>query len=494
MNILQHMLHSMQSNPLVVQLPPRMTDAQLYEKLRIQPITPEAVAEIPLEQRQVLVPVFKQIFVPTPQTLKIAAHVQDMLYTGLHHRDPREEKNRRFLFESGNEKGRALQDARWWSSYASGAVIEGITGTGKSHVIDAFLRMHRQVIEHGPNEQAGWKSFKQLVWLKVHMPSDGTRGGFLQGAFLELDKALGENYSDQYKGSSWTVEKRLVVFLHLLAVHRCGLLIIEEAQERNLAVSEYGSEFLTFFLRLLNWGVPTLLIGNPLAFRLLRTFSQDVDRFSEGGWYEMHPTLNPTDNIWKNHWIPSLWLPTLLEEPDEPYRPFSEHPLDQTLEGFVWRRTAAVPRYVCRLRRAVQMHALRSGQQRITAELVDTVYRTSELMKPVWSRIEAFVRRDVSALAAYVDIPADTYRALWAADAASSAGAALSPSSERAPVKVGNGSGPAQAAPTDVPAKRPSPARRSKSASDTNPSEMRSRELRERQLAGMRSASGLQSQ
>ena len=494
MNVLQQMLHSMQTNPLLAQLPARMSDKQLYENLRTQPITPEAVAEIPLDLRQSLVPVFKQIFVPTPQTLKIAAHVQDMLYTGLHHRDPREENNRRFLFDSGNEKGRAIQDARWWASYASGSVIQGITGTGKSHVVDAFLRMHRQVIEHGPNEQAGWKSFKQLVWLKVHMPSDGTRGGFLQGAFLELDKALGENYSDQYKGTSWTVEKRLVVFLHLLAVHRCGLLIIEEAQERNLAVSEYGPDFQTFFLRLLNWGVPTLLIGNSLAFEPLRTFSQDIDRFSEGGWYEIHPTLSHTDAHWKNLWIPSLWLPTLLDEPDEPYRKFSEDPLDQTLEGFIWRRTAAVPRYVCRLRRAVQMHALLSGARRVTAEMVDMVYRTSETMTPLHPRIEAFVRRDASALAKYVDIPTSTYTALWAADAAVAAGGTVSPSSDGQPGRTAEEPGQPQTVPTKAKATRAPRKGMGKPGSELSPSDIRSPEWRQKQLAGMRAASGLSSQ
>ena len=491
MNHLQQTLHAMQSNPLVAQLPPRMSDAQLYESLRISPITPEDVATIPLDQRLQLVPVFKQIFVPTPQTLKIAAQIQDMLYTGLHHRDPREETNRRFLFDSGNVKGRAIQDVHWWASHASGSVIEGITGTGKSHVIDAFLRLHRQVVVHGPDEQAGWKSFKQLVWLKVHMPSDGTRGGFLQGAFLELDKALRENYSDQYKGASWTVEKRLVVFLHLLAVHRCGLLVIEEAQEQNLAVNEYGSEFVTFFLRLLNWGVPTLLIGNPLAFRGLRTFSQDMDRFSEGGWFALHPTLSHTDAAWKNHWIPSLWMPTLLDEPDEPYRPFSEHPLDQTLQGFIWRRTAGFPRYVSRLRRAVQMHALRSGFRRVTADMVDAVYRTSELLAPLRNRIEAFVARDVSALPAFVDIPADTYRDLWASGTTAGGSEVIRAETPRSGKAVDQAG--ARKTPSAATGSRPVRKRKARSGNAVGAAEAASPEWRNDLLAGLREAGGVTS-
>lgn len=494
MNVLQQMLQAMQSNPLVAGLPPRMSDAQLYEKLRVSPITPENVAEIPIAMRQDLVHVYKQILVPTPQTLKIASHIQDMLYTGLHHRDPREERNRRFIFESGSQKGQTIEEARWWASYANGAVIQGITGTGKSHAIDAFLRLHHQVIEHGANEDAGWRSLKQLVWLKVHMPSDGTRGGFLQGAFLELDKALGENYSEQYKGSNWTVEKRLVVFLHLLAVHRCGLLVIEEAQERNLAVNEFGSDFLTFFLRLLNWGVPTLLIGNPLAFKVLRTFSQDVDRFSESGWFETQPSFSHESETWKNQWIPSLWLPTLLEEPDEPYQPFSDHPLDQTLEGFIWRRTAGFPRYVSRLRRAVQMHALRCGLRRVTAELVDAVYRTSEMMTPIRPRIEAFVRRDANALGAYVDIPSGVYKAVWAADAAPAAASTAAASPRSGPVAAGNEQGQPQKAPAKAKTKAASSRGKRQPGGQVNSTEPGSPQWRGNLLANMRTASGMESQ
>jgi hypothetical protein len=326
------------------------------------------------------------------------------------------------------------------------------------------------------------------------MPSDGTRGGFLQGAFLELDKALGENYSEQYKGSNWTVEKRLVVFLHLLAVHRCGLLVIEEAQERNLAVNEFGSDFLTFFLRLLNWGVPTLLIGNPLAFKVLRTFSQDVDRFSESGWFETQPSFSHESETWKNQWIPSLWLPTLLEEPDEPYRPFSDHPLDQTLEGFIWRRTAGFPRYVSRLRRAVQMHALRCGLRRVTAELVDAVYRTSEMMTPIRPRIEAFVRRDANALGAYVDIPSGVYKALWAADAAPAAASAVAASPRSGPVAAGNEQGQPQKAPAKAKTKAASSRGKRQPGGQVNSTEPGSPQWRGNLLANMRTASGLESQ
>lgn len=412
-NPLQQSLDRLQNNPLLGALPAQLGPLDLARALRHRPISPEHVTAIPRHFRTPLTDQYKRTFIPTRQTLAIGNSLQRMLYDGLARRDPNNSEVRKFIYVSGQLKGKILDSIEWFPIYASGMVIEGITGTGKSHVLERYLSLLPQVIEHGLNEGGGWSSLRQLVWLRIHMPADGSRGGLLLSGLLELDRALGTTYATQFQGGRWTVEKLLVIFLHLLAVHRCGLLVIEEAQEKNLSQGSFGREFVTFFLRLLNWGVPTVLVGNPLAFDNLRQSSQDVDRFSEGGWFHLDPIMDPECDEWRREWLPGLWTPTLLDQPDEEYAPFSETPLDQSLAGFVWRRTAGCPRYVCRLRVEVQDHALRTGATTITPSMVDDVYRTSPKMGAVHSRIDALVNKDWRALAAYADIPSDYYRRLW---------------------------------------------------------------------------------
>lgn len=412
-NPLQLALDRIKCNPLLAALPEQMSLVEMAKALRFQPITPTNVKDINLNDRLRLVSEYKKIFVPTTLNLSIARCLQQMIHDGLAQRDPNQSSAKTFIYKGGRLKGQELSKLEWWPSFASGMVIEGITGTGKSQLIDRFLSLIPQVIEHGANPEFGWTSLKQLVWLKIYMPSDGSRGGFLKGAFLELDKALGTDYTKQYASTRWTVEKNLVVFLHLLSVHRCGLLVIEEAQEKNLSQSNIGRDFITFFLRLLNWGIPTVLMGNPLAFSNLREFSQDVDRFSEGGWFHLHPQMDPQSEEWIEDWVPSLWQPTMLDHADADYVPFSEDPFDRTFEGFIWKRTAGVPRYVCRLRREVQDAALRAGATQVTAAMVDEVYRTSERMIALHQRIDAFVRKDWRALQRFDDIPCDYFRQLW---------------------------------------------------------------------------------
>lgn len=412
-NPLQIAIDRIKRNPLLVALPEKLTPVELATKLRFCPITPDNLRSIPLHDRPALLTSYKNTFIPTMQGLSIALSLQQMIHNGYAQRDPLLSSSRKFIYTGGHLKGLKLSDTEWWPSFASGMVIDGITGLGKSQLLDRFLSLYPQAIEHGANEECGWRSLKQLCWLKIHMPSDGSRGGFLEGAFRELDQALGTDYCQQYSSRSWTVEKLLVVFLHLLSVHRCGLLVIEEAQEKNLSQSAFSREFVTFFLRLLNWGIPTVLIGNPLAFSNLQGFSQDVDRFTEGGWHHLLPVLDPTSEEWLEDWMPGLWTPTLLDEPDAEYNPISEHPNDQTLAGFVWKRTGGVPRYLARLRIEVQDTALRLGLHQVTPELVDLVYRTSPKMIAIHERIDAFVHRDWRALKRFNDIPWNDFRKLW---------------------------------------------------------------------------------
>lgn len=412
-NPLQLLIDRVKRNPLIDAIQIKLSPVELATKMRFCPITPENLQGIPLHDRPSLLTCYKNTFIPTVQGLSIALSLQQMIHAGYAQRDPTVASSRKFIYEGGQIKGIKLCDTEWWPSFASGMVIEGITGLGKSQLVERFLSLYPQTIEHGENEACGWKSLKQLCWLKIYMPSDGSRGGFLEGAFRELDKVLDTDYRQQYSTRNWTVEKLLVVFLHLLSVHRCGLLVIEEAQENNLSQSPFGRDFVTLFLRLLNWGIPTVLMGNPLAFANLQAFSQDVDRFSEGGWHRLLPILDPGSEEWTEDWIPELWNPTLLDLPDAEYTPFSEDLNDQTLAGFVWKRTGGVPRYLARLRIEVQDAALRSGQGQITPALVDFIYRTSPAMTKIHDRIEALVQRDWRALKRFNDIPWNEFRKLW---------------------------------------------------------------------------------
>jgi len=412
------------SNPFLAALPPFLDDGGLSQAMEHRPILPPHVRQIPIESRPDLL--------VTSDRLRIAKGLQSLLYTGLKGRAPAAEDAKQFIYLSAQQLGKPIQVLPWNPSSARGMIIEAPTGSGKTHCVDVFLARLPQVICHGHEPNCAWRALKQLVYLKVHMPADGSRGGFLTAAFFEIDIALGTDYLERYR--RWTIEKQLVALLHVLAVHRCGLLIIEEAQEQALSTGTFSADFRTFFLRILNWRIPLVLVGNPLAFTKIKHFAQDVDRFSEAGWHTLMPCLDPQSAEWREDWMPGLWAPTLLNEPDQPY-PANSTPneLDSTLDGFVWKRTAGVPRYIARLRSIVNEVALKAGIPRITRELVDRVYLLDPRIQPLRRRIEAITSKRWQALASFDDMPVEMFKALLADSAIDS-----DQSAEQAPASSSN--------------------------------------------------------
>jgi hypothetical protein len=228
------------------------------------------------------------------------------------------------------------------------------------------------------------------------------------------------SYSSKHQGKQWTVERLLVNVLHYLALHRCGLLIIEEAQEKNLAATQFAREFLTFFLRLLNHSIPVVIIGNPLAFSVLDSFSQDQSRFSEYGDFRIDPTFDFRDEEWRDVWMADLWTASLLDHSDEPIEDLSE---------LIWNYTAGFPRHLARLRRETLSVAIQLGSARVSLEHIQ-IATASPAMSGASKLISAFVNRNWKELEQYDDIPIAEVKSKWDLLAASAQNPPNSPNDD----------------------------------------------------------------
>ncbi len=391
------------ANPLVKRLPPFVTSAQMTQKLGSRPLSDVNWESVPVAERAVLLNQLKLTFCVTADSLSIAMALQSLLWDGLLARDPRLPEQRRMVYEIAEYDHKKVESMEWRDDFIGGITIRGITGVGKSAAVNRFLSLYPKVIQHGRNEAAHWVEFCQLVYLKVPMSADGTRGGFLQNCLLEMDKVMSTDYFKRHQGKQWTVERLLVNVLHYLSLHRCGLLIIEEAQQKNLAVSQFARDFLTFFLRLLNHGIPVVIIGNPLAFSELDSFSQDQSRFSEYGDFRIGPAYDFRDEEWRDEWMPNLWRATLLDEEDEPI---------EDLDELIWTYTAGFPRYVARLRRETLSVAIQMGSTKVCLDHIE-IAKMSPPMMGAAKLISAFVNRDWRDLEQFLDIPIAETRLRW---------------------------------------------------------------------------------
>jgi len=398
-----NLLENTLQNPLIKGLPHFLTSGDMAEKLASQPCSKIDWVSLPIAKRAPLLNMVKETFCVTETSLRIATGLQSLLWDGLIARDPRLPEHRRLLYQIAEYDPKKFEAMPWRDEFIGGLTIRGITGVGKSAAVNRYLSLLPQVIRHGANEDAHWIEFCQLVYLKVPMSADGSRGGFLQNCLREMDNVMGTDYYKKHQGKSWTVERLLVNVLHYLALHRCGLLVIEEAQEKNLAGSQFAREFLTFFLRLLNHGIPVAIVGNPLAFSVLDSFSQDQSRFSEYGDFKIGPTYDFRDEEWCDVWIVELWGTSILDQNDEPIKDICE---------LIWTYTAGFPRFVARLRRETLAVAIQMNSTRVCKEHIEIANR-SPAMDGSRKLVSAFVKRDWRDLEQFLDIPIAEIRLTW---------------------------------------------------------------------------------
>lgn len=394
-----------QGNPLLAPLLPERSFVQWAEDLYFDPVPNTSAAGTQISESHLHL--VEQMFIPGQRSVVLAMSLASMMISGLRRRDPRLPTNRHYLYKlatfSDNVNKQNLKDIPWLGEGASGAILQGPTGSSKSHSCDAFLRLVPQYVDHSVNDECGWMELRQLVYLRVHMPADLSRKGLLLNVIWKVDEALGTKYGDEIN-NRLTQEQLLVEVLKILAVHRCGLLIIEEVQERNVSSQTLGSEFSTVFLKIMNSGVPLVLVGNPISFDRIMAFSQDRRRLTAGGQFDFAPAFDHKDEEWELDLVPGVWSWGIFPEEDEHI---------SNLPQYLFDRTGGIPGVLSLYRRECLIEAFRSGASRVMRDHVEAAF-WSPSMVGMHSLIDAYRKKDLQALAKeFTDQPVSYLRDIW---------------------------------------------------------------------------------
>lgn len=393
-----------EGNPLIAKLPEEGTFMDWGKSLYYDP--KQAWPQGRRTPRQSHFYAIEDLNIPTERSITFSMAIYTMLLVSLRRRDPRLPHNRRRPYEiaelNRSALGKELESMPWFSDGAAGAILQGPTGCSKSHSLNALLRLVPQVIDHGPCQDCGWLSLRQLVYLKIPMPPDATRSTLLYTIVTEIDRVLGTQYAAAF-AKRRTVGEKLVDVLQFLLNHRCGLLILEEVQVRNVAPVVLGSEFVALFLRVLNCGIPLVLVGNPIAFGHVLEFSQDLRRLTSGGMFNFGPVFDENDDEWVSDLVPEVWGWTLLAKKDAPI---------PDLNSLLYQRTGGVHDFLVKYRRECLLEAHRSGATSVSRTHMDVAFH-SPVMAGLHKLIAAYVNKDCSALSAISDQPVGYLADLW---------------------------------------------------------------------------------
>lgn len=403
----------LERNPLMEGIPAFNEPADLINAIAFNPLKNIDINNLSFFERHTLLTGEKVPFEPTIQSIRAAMTWYGMLISGLRARNPIIAVNRAHFWETlkcANEGSEKLPLAP--RSGISINVVKGPTGTGKTVTQMRFCDCLPQVINHGKNEAAQWNGMRQLVYLKVDISHDGSRGGFLHGILQEMDRVLGTNYLDDLTRRYRTVEKLAVATIARLVAHFTGILFIDEAQWRNLVESGHAELMQMFLLALMNAGIPLVLSGNERAFDWI-TSSQDQSRLNLTPPSIFAPIGATNDPDAESEWaslgsgiISYYVLKNPITDPEK------------CLET-LWRCSGGIARLALILWCNAQLNALFNFLETISPDDIQVAYESLSFaeMRPI---AEGFYYKKPELLALYRDIDAKYYANLWRLPASTS--------------------------------------------------------------------------
>jgi AAA domain len=399
-------------NPLIEALPLIWTRAEVTEKLSHFPPYCEEQRQWPDHLRLHLIENAREFFIPQGIHLEIEIRVSCMLRRGYRQRNPLA----RGYWPEINDRIETLKlrqtEKVFLPAKARGFAVVGPSGVGKSTALENILSLYPQVILHS---QYGDQPLilKQLVWLKLDCPKDGSIKGLCLNFFQAVDDILGTNYYERYTNSLRTVDELLPRMARVAALHCLGVLVIDEIQNLRESRSGGAAQMLNFFVQLENTiGVPFALIGTPKAMPLLRGEFRQARRASEQGdvvWPRMceknprHP--EQADPVWEE-FVRALcaydYLRTPTTLPDDMLRSPVCRVLYDESQGI-----AAVAVTVWLL---AQRRAITSGREQVTAGVIRSVAKDSQrLIREMLEELRAGGERSPHTISDLADPTVDDF-------------------------------------------------------------------------------------
>lgn len=399
----QMALHA--ANPLLEPLGPYVETREGWIKiLANNPLKNVDRGSLTQEQRIMLLEDLKSKFVPTRQGLDVTADLQDMMRASLRARNPllveaRIRQNGLLATISGTGR---LVSVPWFNTPLHGKMISGVTGLGKTHPVQRFIDLLPRVYVHGPGKVPGWMKTTQIVTLYVKMTHDGYRGGFLQAILIEVDQLCGTDYSTQYRKER--VEILAVRVGQILISHCVGLLVIDDIQVKNFTLSPDRDALLLLFLKILDFGIPVVLIGSPLAFLDIESFSQDNRRLTTSEPQEYMPFDSLENSDWGEGLIPGLWNHNLMQ---------IQTPQTDNIKKTLNFNSAGFPHYLMVIAVGVQKYAIRRGLKQVTEPVLAEYLGQSKTLARAQTLLQGFRERDPFLLSAIEDVPWQEYGVRW---------------------------------------------------------------------------------
>lgn len=277
-------------NPLLAGLAPYCTLKEMPKRMLREPLARTNWRELPPALREPLLERIREHFFPTRDAIIIAMAIQNAVFESLRMRNPASPDERarinRLITLTGKESEAEFLP---FQSSVAGGMLLAETGLGKTTVLKASLNAiaPERVIHHGPSEKNDWARLLQITYLYIDFPANETPWALCLSLAGAIDALLGTEYAKEVARCRNADIAMFQVCKYIL-MHRVGCVVIDESQAESFDENRaWGSVFIKYFKRLLNFGVPVVLSGHPDAFAKLKPSGQLGRRFSGIGRFEL---------------------------------------------------------------------------------------------------------------------------------------------------------------------------------------------------------------
>ncbi|MCL2367213.1 MAG: ATP-binding protein [Oscillospiraceae bacterium] len=275
-------LPEFKGNPLIEALPPILLDSrEVIDMLSTKVEHHDGERQFEPRYRMQFVLRLFRYFQPLEQHLDIEERFSKCIRQGYIHRSPLSPDYAMSL--AGGHKiiksgGYYLPVA--YSPTGSGFTIIGLSGVGKTSAVTRVLSLYPQVIVHSRYHDKPLV-LKQIVWLKLECPHDGSVKGLCMEFFGAVDRAARTNYFEMYAKRSNTIDLMMQRMEQIARLHCVGVLVIDETQHLRLAKGGGSEKMLNFLVSLVNKiGIPVVLIGTTPAKDVLQSEFRQARRSS----------------------------------------------------------------------------------------------------------------------------------------------------------------------------------------------------------------------
>jgi len=373
---LPQIIEEYKDNPFIEALPPIYSAGKAADLLTVEPGYHEAEREMDAFYRFHCLQRLSRYFQPLDTHIDIEQRVSRSIRQSYVDRNPVKTFNQ--------------NDYRSIRITASGFTMIGMSGVGKTKAMERVLSLYPQCVIHIRYKNKPFY-LKQLVWMKLDCPYDGSIKGLCLNFFKEMDRVLGSEYSKIFPASRNTVDAMLVKMSTLASTHGLGLLVIDEIQHLSQAKSGGSEKMLNFFVTLVNTiGVPVVLIGTTKAMPILQSEFRQARRGSGQGdlfWERM-----PNDLSW-DIMLQSMWKYQWTKTPC---------PLTKELKDTLYDESQGIMDLAVKLYAIAQTKAIADGTEAVTPELIREV--AAEKLRLVKPMLDALRSGNMKKIMQYEDI------------------------------------------------------------------------------------------